>query len=130
MAAQVFSDFAENGVVVRRLVVRDGFPVHRAGSGVRVRMLRQHLSVPALRVGIVLAHEGYSSESALESGEKVVVGQIALDARLLLAIVVENDDARCPDGVEAVEPGRMLLYVGFYGKEMLFNEIGGLLVFV
>ena len=117
-------------MVIRGFVMRDGSPVHRAWRDVRLTKARNHIVIPALRIGILLVHEGNPPETALESGEKVAVRQITFEPHPLFTVTIEQKHSGGPHSVKAVEPGRVFLNVGFHRNEILLNEAGGVLVLV
>ena len=117
-------------MIVRRFVMRDGSPIHRTGRGVRLTKPRNHVVVPALRIGILLVDEGDPAETALECSQKVGVGQITFQSHALLTIAVEQKHSGGPHSVKTVEPGGVFLDVGFYRNEILLNEVGRVLVVV
>jgi hypothetical protein len=90
----------------------------------------KYLGVPPFRIGVFLMHKGDATETAHQSGDEVVVGQITLQSRTLFALAVEQEHSWCPDRIEAVEPCRMFLDVSFYRKEILADEFGSLLIFI
>jgi hypothetical protein len=91
---------------------------------------RNHVVVPAHCVVIFLVHERYAPEAAFESSNEISIGQIAFQANSFLAFAVQEKYRWSPDRVEAMEPARMLLDVGFYGKKILTDEVCGVGVFV
>src|SRR4051794_8633329 len=74
---EFLGDFAQYGMVVGRLIVCDGTPIHCAGRRMRLRETRDDVVVPALRVGIFLVHEGNAAKAVLKSCAKIGVGQIS-----------------------------------------------------
>ena len=122
--------FAQHGVIVRRLILSHSPPVHCTGCGMGMPKACHYVAVPALRISIFLVHECDSTQSALERSPEIFIGQIAFQAYAFLALAVEQKHGGRPDGIEAMEPSRMLLGVGFDGQEILLNEIGGFLVLV
>ena len=117
-------------MVIRGFVMRDGSPVHRTGRDVRLTKPRNHVVIPALRIGILLVHKRDPPETALESGDKVAVRQITFQSHALFTITIEQKHSGGPHGVKAVEPGGVFLDVGFYSNEILSNEVGRVLVLV
>ena len=91
---------------------------------------RDHVVVPAFRIGKFLAYERYPTEAAFESSKKIIIRQIAFEAHSLLAILVEQKHSGSPHGVKAMEPCWMFLDVSFYRNEVLENKLGGLIIFI
>jgi hypothetical protein len=85
---------------------------HRDQNG-NAQSARQHVAVPALRIGIILVHERDSTQAALQRSHEIVIGQIAFKPHAFLALAVEQKHGR-----------------RFDGQEILVNEIGGFLIFV
>jgi hypothetical protein len=54
---------------------------------------------------------------------KLVLRQIAFNAKALFAVLVEDEDRRSPDNVKAVEAGWVLLYVDGRREKVFFNEV-------
>jgi len=102
-------------------------PKQSNGAG-RLPKARDHIVIPALRIDIFLLHECDPTETALQSNEKIGVWQIAFQSHAFLAIAVEEKHGRGPNGIKAVEPGWMFLDMDFDGKEILVNEVSGLLL--
>ena len=50
---------------------------------------RDHIVVPAFRIGVLLVHERDTAETALESSKKVVMRQIAFYTDSFFALAVE-----------------------------------------
>ena len=126
----MLGDFAQYTVIVRRLVARHSAPVHRSGCRMGFSKTRNHVVVPAHCVVIFLVHERNAAEAAFESSNEIIIGQVAFQANPFLAFAVQEKYRRSPDRVEAMEPARMLLDVGFYGKKILMDEVCGVGVFV
>ena len=129
-ASELLGDFAQDRVIVGRAVLRDRPPVHRFRREVGIAKLSDHFAVPAFRIGVFLLHEGDAAKTILQSGYKVVVGQIAFQSHTLFARSIEQEHSRRPDRIEAVEPCRVLFDVGFHWKEVLADELGSLLIFI
>jgi hypothetical protein len=108
--------------------MRYSLPIHGAGRGMGLGKARDHLAIPALRIGVFLAHECDPAKTILKSTEKISVRQIAFQAHALFTVAVQEKHGRCPHNVETVKPGWMFLDVRFDGKEILLNEAGGFLV--
>jgi hypothetical protein len=91
---------------------------------------RDHVAIPALRIGVFLAHECDPAKTIRKSTEKISVRQIAFQAHALFTVAVQKKHGGCPHSFETVEPGWMFLDVRFDGKKILLDEAGGLLLLV
>jgi len=89
LRAKILCNSAENGVVIGRFVMRYCPPIHRPGSGMGFPQARDHIVVPAFRIGVLLVHERDTAETALESSKKVVMRQIAFYTDSFFALAVE-----------------------------------------
>lgn len=110
----------EQGVVVGGAVARDAAPV--GGFRSEVRGARGDFGVPALGFGELLAQEGQAAEAGAQPGVEVGAAEVAFVADALAAIAIEEQNRRGPDGLEALEPGRVNLDVSGDGQEMLLEE--------
>src|SRR6185312_12323531 len=110
--------------------MRYGTPVHRARRGMGNRKARDHIVVPALRVGELFLDECDPREAVLERGNKVAVRQISFQTNPFPALTVEQKHARRPHRVKAMEPSRMFFDVGLYRQEILLNEVGSLRILI
>lgn len=54
---------------------------------------------------------------------KLVFGQIALDAKSLFAVLVEDQDGRRPEDVKAVKSGWVFLDMDGRGNKLFFDEL-------
>jgi len=86
--------------------------------------------IPTLRIGIFLVYECDSAQATLQSGNEIVVREIAFESHPFFARAVEEKYSRGPDGVETMEPCRVLLDVGFDGQEILLDKLRSFLIFV
>src|SRR5436190_9411212 len=127
---ELFSDSVQNRMVVRRAITRHGAPVHRGWCVMRLPKPRDHVVVPALRIGVFLVHERDPAETSRQGSHEIGVWQIAFETDALLSVAVEEKHSRRPHRVESVEPSRMLLDMRFDRHEMLVDEVGRLLVAV
>ena len=85
--------------------------------------MRHHLVIPALRVGVLLLDERDPAQAAHQRGVEIGVRQIAFETDALSAVAVEEEHRRRPDRLEAMEPRRMFLDVGFDRDELLVDEL-------
>ena len=88
------------------------------------------LRVASFRIGVLLLDKRDPAETAHESGDEIIVRQIAFKAYLLFAIAVEKEHGRRPHCAKAMEPCRMFLDVSLYGQKVLMDKIVGLLVLI
>jgi hypothetical protein len=117
-------------MLVRRFVMRYSPPIHSTGRGMGLGKARDHVAVPALSIGVFLAHECDPAQTSLKSTEKIGFRQIAFQSDALLTVAVEEKHRRRPHSFETVEPGRMFLDVRFDGEEILVDEVSGLIILV
>ena len=89
-----------------------------------------HVGVPSFRIGVLLLDKGDPTETAHESGNEIIIRQIAFKSYLLFAIAVEKEHGRRPHCTKAMEPCRMFLDVSLYGQEVLVDKIVGFLVLI
>src|SRR5438552_14652385 len=115
---ELFSDFVQNGMVVRRAITCDRAPVHRGRCVMRLPKSRDHVVVPTLRIGVFLVHERDPAETSRQGSHEIGVWQIAFETDALLSVAVEEKHGRRPHRVESVEPNRMLLDMRFDRHEM------------
>ena len=92
--------------------------------------MRNDLVMPAFCIGIFLVNKRNSTEAALQRSYKIFIREVTFQSDSLLAVAVEQKHGRRPDGIETVEPRWMFLYVGVDRKEILVDEVGGLLIAV
>jgi len=128
--AKFLGYFAQQRVIIGRLVVRDGAPVHRLRGEMRLLIRGDYIGIPSLSVGILLVYECDSPQTVRQPGHKVVVRQIALESCAFVAIAVEENYSRSPYCTKAVEPSWMFLDVGLYGQEVFGDKPGRLLIFI
>lgn len=111
-------------MILRLLVSANGSPIQRLGGGRRVRELFGGLVVVPFGFRPALMHELDASQSDMELGHEFVAREIALQAMLLVAFRVEDENGRCPERLEAVENGSALLDVARDRDEVLVDEPG------
>lgn len=118
--AELGFDLGEEAGVVGGAVFGDGAPV--GGFGGEAGAVGRDFGVPAFGLGKLLADKIEAAEAGAEPGVEVGARQVAFVADTLVAIVIEQQDGRGPDGAEALEPGGVDLDVGGDGQEMLLDE--------
>ncbi len=59
----------------------------------------------------------------MELCQKLITGQEARETITLVALLVHDDRGRCPQRLEAMEPGGIFLDVNFDRQEILINEV-------
>lgn len=64
-ASQFSGDFAQDGVIVGRAVLRDGPPVHHFRREMGITMASDHVAIPSFRMGLFLLYEGDAAKTIL-----------------------------------------------------------------
>ena len=114
---ELFRRRSEHGVVVSRFVMADGAPVNGLGRDGNIRILLGQTGKDLLCLLPLLAHEGDARQPKFQTRAEPVCGQVAFNPIVFLTVRVRNQYRRCPDRVEALEPGGMLFDMGFQRDE-------------
>ena len=99
-----------------------GLPVDRFRRGFTVGILLQNFVLKLFRVRPLLLHKNDARKPQQQLCCKFVFGQIPLDAVPLFAVFVQHQGSWRPDGVKAVEPGRVFLDVDCNGDKFLIDK--------
>lgn len=101
-------------------------PIHGRRGNSRVRVLLYNLFIELLGLGPFLVHEGYTGQAHYQMRGEFVAGQIALDAKALFSVLIENQDSGSPEHIEAVKFCGSFLDIDGRGSELLIDELGQL----
>ena len=125
---KLFGELAENSVIVRRFVAAHAFPIKRLGRGVAVWITIENFGVPAFRFSPVLTRESDACEPELQLRTKFIARQITFETEAFLALRIEKEHTRRPEGVETMEVSRVLFDVCCERYEVFVDEGGGFFV--
>lgn len=123
-------DLHQPGMVVGGFVATDGFPVKCLGGRCTLRIMLEHVVVPAFRLVPAFVFEGVAREAKRELRGEFRLAQITFVAEAFDAALVEDQGGRCPEDVEAMELRAGFLDVGGDGDEVFSDERGELRVVI
>lgn len=127
---ELLSRFAQNGVIICRLVVAHAPPIGGFRRGLRVRVTLDDLIIPLLRLGPSLMHEGNPRQPHFQLCAELGLRQVPFDPPPLYPVRIEYQHRGSPYRVEAVEVSGVFFYVSLKGQEVLVDEGRGFCVSV
>jgi hypothetical protein len=117
-----FLYFAQHCVIVFALVLAYGLPVNRFRRCLTVGIFLKDFIIKLFRVRPFLLHKGDARQSQQQLRGKFVFWQITFNAVPLFAVFVQHQGGWCPDGIKAVEPGRIFFDVDSNRYEFLVDK--------
>lgn len=117
-----FLYFAQHRVIVFAFVLAHGLPVNRFRRCLTVGIFLKDLIIKLFRVRPFLLHKGDPRQSLQQLCGEFVFWQITFNAVPLFAVFIQHQGCRRPDGIKAVEPGRIFFDVDSDRYEFLIDK--------